>query len=146
MKAWREAQWLSEETVSQCTKPNPETQCQTTPVLTEGTARKTRSLAVGWHGTREHWFGQRAHPLTEDSGHKPQGELGGEHGEKPGRGVEAGADLVLLQVVVEVPVVVVEEPRELVHLDLQGHRVSVTVRCACAVTAPLTGQRRLPRT
>lgn len=64
------------------------------------------------------------HPLTEDSGHKSQGELGGEHGEKPGRGVEAGADLVLLQVVVEVSVVVVEEPRELVHLDLQGHRVS----------------------
>lgn len=69
-------------------------------------------------------FWPRAHPLTEDSGHKAQGELGGEHGEEPGRGVEAGADLVLLQVVVEVPVVVVQEPRELVHLDLQGHRVS----------------------
>lgn len=63
----------------------------------------------------------RSHALTEDSGYKSQRELGGEHGEKPGGGIEAGADLMLLEVIVEVSVVIVKKPRELVHLDLWGH-------------------------
>lgn len=45
----------------------------------------------------------------------------GEGGEEPGGGVQAGPDLLLLQVAVQVPVVVVEQPRQLVHLDLTGH-------------------------
>lgn len=44
--------------------------------------------------------------------------MGGEDGEEPGCGIQAGPDLVLLQVAVEVPVVVMEEPGQLVHLDL----------------------------
>lgn len=50
------------------------------------------------------------HTFTKDSGHKAQWELRGEHGEKPGGGIEAGADLVLLQVIVEVSVVIVKKP------------------------------------
>lgn len=57
--------------------------------------------------------------LTKDSGYESQRELWGKHGEEPGGGVEAGADLVLLQVIVEVSVVIVKQPWELVHLDLQ---------------------------
>lgn len=71
------------------------------------------------HGTRGCWLWQTdVHALTKDSGHKSQWELWGKHGEEPGGGIEAGADLVLLEVVVEVSVVVVKKPRELVHLDL----------------------------
>lgn len=82
----------------------------------------------GSHVTREGWRGHTDfRTLTEDSGHKSQWELGGKHGEEPGGSIEAGADLVLLEVVVEVPVVIMKEPRELVHLDLQGH--THTQRC-----------------
>lgn len=55
---------------------------------------------------------------TEDAGHKVERELRGEEREEPGRRVEAGADLVLLEVVVQVTVVVVQQPGELVHLNL----------------------------
>ena len=60
--------------------------------------------------------------LTEDPGDEAQGEVGGEDGEEPGRGVQAGADLVQLQVAVQVPVVVVQQSGQLVHLDLRGQR------------------------
>ena len=58
--------------------------------------------------------------VTEDTGDEAEGELGGEEREEPGRGVQAGADLLLLQVVVEFPVVVMQQPRQLVHLNLRG--------------------------
>ena len=57
---------------------------------------------------------------TEDARDESQGELRGEEGEEPGGRVEAGADLLLLQVGVQPAVVVVQQPRELVHLDLGG--------------------------
>lgn len=60
--------------------------------------------------------------ITEDTGDEAQGEVRGEDGEEPGRGVQAGADLLLLQVVVQVPVVVVQQPGQLVHLDLRRRR------------------------
>lgn len=56
--------------------------------------------------------------LTKDSGHKAKGEVRGEGGEEPGGGVQAGSNLLLLQVAVEIPVVVVKQPRQLVHLNL----------------------------
>ena len=55
---------------------------------------------------------------------------------------------MLLQVVVEVPVVVVEQPRELVHLDLQEHTQGLreaaasTPRAAAAPGAGGTAGRR----
>ena len=42
----------------------------------------------------------------------------GEGREEPGGGVQAGPDFLLLQVAVEIPVVVMEQPRQLVHLNL----------------------------
>lgn len=57
---------------------------------------------------------------TEDAGHEAEGELRGEEREEPGRRVEARADLVLLEVVVQLAVVVVQQPGELVHLNLRG--------------------------
>lgn len=59
--------------------------------------------------TGECWLADRRRKLTKDSGYKAEWELRGEHGEKPGSCVEAGADLVLFQVVVEVSVVIMEE-------------------------------------
>lgn len=50
---------------------------------------------------------------------------------------------MLLQVVVEVPVVVVEQPRELVHLDLQGHTQGL--REAAASIPTWRGKRRTMR-
>ena len=44
---------------------------------------------------------------TKDAGHEVEGELRGEEGEEPRRGVEARADLVLLQVIVQLAVIVV---------------------------------------
>lgn len=57
---------------------------------------------------------------TKDAGHEAEGELRGEEREEPGRRVEARADLVLLEVVVQLAVVVVQQPGELVHLNLRG--------------------------
>lgn len=62
--------------------------------------------------------------LTEYPGNEAQGKLRGEHSEEPGCCVEAGPDLLLLQVAVQVAVIVVQEPRELVHLDLRGTEIS----------------------
>lgn len=67
---------------------------------------------------QQHWTGDRT--CTEDAGHEAEGELRGEEREEPGRRVEAGADLVLLQVVVQLAVVVVQQPGQLVHLNLRG--------------------------
>lgn len=60
--------------------------------------------------------------FTKDAGHEAKGELWGEEGEEPRRGVEARPDLVLLQVIVKFPVVVVQQPGELVHLNLEYNR------------------------
>lgn len=62
--------------------------------------------------------GDRKKKNTKDAGHKVEGELRGEEREEPRRRVEAGADLVLLKVVVQVTVVVVQQPGQLVHLNL----------------------------
>lgn len=45
----------------------------------------------------------------------------GKEREEPRRGVEARADLVLLKVVVQLTVIVVQQPGELVHLNLHTH-------------------------
>lgn len=58
--------------------------------------------------------------LTKDSCHKAEGEVWGKSGEEPRRGVQTGPDLLLLQVAVEIPVIVVEQTRQLVHLNLIG--------------------------
>lgn len=55
---------------------------------------------------------------TKDSGHEAKRELWGEQSEEPRRRVEARADIVLLEVTVQVSVVVVQKPGELVHLYL----------------------------
>lgn len=55
---------------------------------------------------------------TKDSRHEAKWELWGEQSQEPRRRVEAGADLVLLKVTVQVSVVVVQKPGELVHLNL----------------------------
>lgn len=44
---------------------------------------------------------------TEDAGHEAERELWGEESEEPGRCVKARADLVLLEVIVQLAVVVV---------------------------------------
>lgn len=59
---------------------------------------------------------------TKYTGNKAKLELRGEESEKPGRGVQAGTDLVLLQVSVQVTVIVVQQSGQLVHLDLQRER------------------------
>lgn len=61
--------------------------------------------------------------LTEDTGHKAEGEVWCEQSKEPWGGVQAGADLLLLQVAVQIPVVVMEQPRQLVHLNLGGEKV-----------------------
>lgn len=65
---------------------------------------------------------------TEDAGHKVEGELRGEQREEPRRRVEAGADLVLLKVVVQVTVVVVQQPGQLVHLNLRRQREESSIK------------------
>lgn len=64
---------------------------------------------------------------TKDAGHKAERELRGEESEEPRRGVEARADLVLLEVIVQLAVVVVQQPGELVHLNLGGDTDDRTV-------------------
>ena len=59
--------------------------------------------------------------LTEHSGHKAQGELGGEEGEEPGGGVQRWGNLVLLKVVVEILVVVMDQTHQLVQPHLSMH-------------------------
>lgn len=66
----------------------------------------------------EHRYKLPLSKLTKDSGHKAEGEVWGEGGEKPGGGIQAGPNLLLLQVAVEIPVVIMEQPRQLVHLNL----------------------------
>lgn len=56
--------------------------------------------------------------LTKHTGHEAEGEVWGEQSEEPGGGVQAGPDLLLLQVAVQISVVVVKQPRQLVHLNL----------------------------
>lgn len=59
---------------------------------------------------------------TKYTGNKTKRELRGEESEEPGCGVQAGADLVLLQVSVQVTVIVVQQSGQLVHLDLQREK------------------------
>lgn len=71
-----------------------------------------------WTSSQEEVNKVCASALTEDSGHEAEGKVWREGGEEPRRGVQAGPDLLLLEVAVEIPVVVVEQPRQLVHLNL----------------------------
>lgn len=64
---------------------------------------------------------KKTYVYTKDAGHKAEGELRGKEREEPRRGVEARADLVLLKVVVQLTVIVVQQPGELVHLNLHTH-------------------------
>ena len=68
--------------------------------------------------THTHTNTQTHNRHTEDACDKAEGELGGEECEEPGGGVETGADLMVLQVAIELPVVVVQQSGQLVHLDL----------------------------
>lgn len=63
---------------------------------------------------------------TKNARHKAEGELRGEEREEPRRCVEARADLVLLEVIVQVPVVVMQQPGELVHLNLNKRQTDKT--------------------
>lgn len=56
---------------------------------------------------------------TKYTGNKAERELRGEESKEPGRGVQAGTDLLLLQVSVQVTMVVVQKSGQLVHLNLQ---------------------------
>lgn len=64
---------------------------------------------------------KKRYVYTKDAGHKAEGELRGKEREEPRCGVEARADLVLLKVVVQLTVIVVQQPGELVHLNLHTH-------------------------
>lgn len=59
---------------------------------------------------------------TKYTGDKAKLELRGEESEKPGCGVQAGTDLVLLQVSVQVTVIIVQQSGQLVHLDLHTEK------------------------
>lgn len=59
---------------------------------------------------------------TKYTGNKAERELRGEESEEPRCGVQAGADLVLLQVSVQVTVIVMQQTGQLVHLDLQREK------------------------
>lgn len=61
--------------------------------------------------------------LTEDLGNEAQRKLRGEDGEEPGGSEERGSHLVLVQMYVEVGMIVVDQPRQLVQLHLQHHHV-----------------------
>lgn len=57
--------------------------------------------------------------FTKYTGNKAERELRGEKSKKPGRGVQAGTDLLFLQVSVQVTMIVVKQSGQLVHLNLQ---------------------------
>ena len=67
--------------------------------------------------------------LTENPGHKAEGELRGEEREEPRRGIQRGRDIVLLKVVVQIFVVVVDQTHQLVQPHLVTHtQVTLSVR------------------
>lgn len=59
---------------------------------------------------------------TKDAGDEAEGKLRGEEREEPRRSIQAGADLVLLQVRIQAAVVVVQQSGQLVHLNLHRHK------------------------
>lgn len=61
--------------------------------------------------------------LTKDLCHEAQWKLRGEDGEEPGGSKERGSHFMLVQMYVEVRMVVVDQPRQLVQLHLQHHHV-----------------------
>lgn len=64
---------------------------------------------------------------TKNTRHKAKWELRGEECEEPRCCVKAWADLVILEVIVQLTVVVVEQSGELVHLNLRLHGDHATV-------------------
>jgi len=56
--------------------------------------------------------------LTKDSSHKAQWELWSEQCEEPGSRVQRGGDVVGLEMLVQLAVVVVQQTRQLIQLNL----------------------------
>ncbi len=57
--------------------------------------------------------------FTKHSSHKSKREVWRKGSEEPGSGVETRADLVLLQMSVQLPVIVMQQTRQLIHLNLR---------------------------
>lgn len=57
--------------------------------------------------------------FTEHSRHESKWEMWGKGSEEPRSGVQTGADLVLLQMSVQLSVIVVQQTRQLIHLNLR---------------------------
>lgn len=92
---------------------------------------QTNKAALWWWVisiTLESVFGKcvRAYYCTKHSGHESQWEVRGEGREEPGGSVETGADLILLQMSVQLPVIVMQQARQLVHLNLKEQTNRVT--------------------
>ena len=87
--------------------------------------RQARDGSITLHDTK---YSKLSTPLTKYSGHKRKWEFWREHREEPGSGVVNGSDLVCLQVAVQVWVVVVEQPRQLVELDLRWQEREVAFK------------------
>lgn len=75
--------------------------------------------SIGW--TTCVCLSKKRHIGTKNPWHKAKWELWGEECEEPRCCVKAWADLVILQVIVQLTVVVMQQSGELVHLNLRGH-------------------------
>ena len=69
--------------------------------------------------------------LTKHLCDEPEGKLRGKESEEPRSGVEGRTDLILLQMVIQTLVEVMEQTRQLVHLDLNIDVIKI-IRMVCA--------------